>query len=178
MRTIRADCTIVDLLVRNSTGRLAPDPSGWTSDNVAARINDANAVWAQAGIRFAMGPVGYSPFMCDDQSAEVDPGRTYFMVANHVHGSSFQRGRVSLAFIKRFSVSTLAGQSAEANAFTALAFPVYPSQSRWTLAHELGHLLGLPDESASGTIMYGGLPNSGRLRADQITDALRSRHLA
>ena len=177
MPSLRVDCTIVDLLVRNSSGRLAPDPSGWTPERVRARVADANAVWAQAGIRFDITTITSNPFRCENESDRVD--RTaFFMLATHIHGASFQKGRVSIAFIKRFASEDTGGESVFDNAYTALAYPRYDTQSRWTLAHELGHLLGLNDESSSGSIMYGGLPSSGRIRPDQVARALRCRHFA
>ena len=153
---------------------IKPDPG---KPEIEQAITAANKIWKQADITFKLR--GFAEIATDPpgSSEEVSTADFFAIVAKE---KIKPQGSVVVLFVKKFESRDLGGFAAE-----RLGVCILTSLSGTTLgnvlAHELGHLLSLPDVkhkdgsvAPNANLMYEALLLDTKLDAGQIKDARAS----
>jgi hypothetical protein len=152
-------------------------PSGHSEKNVKSAIDVANKIWAKADITFQLRNTFFPTSEAPGNLEEVSVSGFFRMLTTLKIKAM---GGVSALFVKKFENIDVGGFAAE-----KLGACILPSLSDpWlgkTLAHELGHLLSLPDlvnppnqAMYNYNLMYGALRANDDLTPDQIEKARKS----
>jgi hypothetical protein len=152
-------------------------PSGHSEKTVKSAIDVANKIWAKADITFQLRNTFFPTTEAPGNLEEVSVSAFFGMLTTLKIKAM---GGVSALFVKKFENIDVGGFAAE-----KLGTCILPSLSDpWlgkTLAHELGHLLSLPDlvnppnqAMYNYNLMYGALRANDDLTPDQIEKARKS----
>jgi len=146
--------------------------SGQTDDTVRVSIERANKIWKPAGIAFRLNKQ-ISKAVEFDSKAVTEEGFLTLVAMLKLPPSS-----LSMMFVRKFDSPHLGGQAVEELGAGIISSVANPTQGN-VLAHELGHLLGLPDlKHVDGStknrynLMYEALAAGYGLTPGQIATAL------
>jgi hypothetical protein len=112
--------------------------SGQTEETVNRSIERANEIWKPAGISFRVGQL-VSRDLEFDSRAVTEEGFLSLVAALRLPAAG-----LSMLFVRKFDSPHLGGQAVESLGAGIVTRLDNPTQGN-VLAHELGHLLGLPD---------------------------------
>jgi len=145
--------------------------SGQTEQTVRASIARANEIWKPAEIKFQLNK-WISKDIEFDSKVVTEEGFLSLVAALKLEPTG-----LSMLFVRKFESAHLGGQAVDSLGAGILASVANPTQGN-VLAHELGHLLGLPDlKYVEGSVenrynlMYEALSAGYQLTADQIKTA-------
>ena len=136
-------------------------PSGWDESSVFTVLKGANEYLRPAKVNFELaGKVNVITMWPRIKSGVVDE-IDFKAIAGRIGAQCFKRGEARLAFIKKFAGALYRGRSIQSWCYSCVERPDMATrvagpnlaQARWTLAHELGHLLGLGHDESNTTRM-------------------------
>ena len=142
-------------------GRRAPP--GRTAASVAAAVNAARQIWAQAQIDFNLPPPREVENALPNAADAVDPSGFFFLASQYRPN----HGRISVVFVARFTRPELGGGRPRNTAVCVLP-AMNDIGSGKMLAHEIGHILGLGHEDQdANNLMFPAARADDQLRQDQ-----------
>jgi hypothetical protein len=146
--------------------------SGQTELTIRATVDRANEIWKPAGIAFRVSKLASKDIEFDSKAVSEEG------FLSLVAALKLPRNGLSMMFVRKFESAHLGGQAVEALGAGIVGLVENPTQGN-VLAHELGHLLGLPDlQHVEGSIqnrynlMYEALAAGYELTPAQIKTAL------
>ncbi|HUL16995.1 MAG TPA: hypothetical protein VLV88_13435 [Terriglobales bacterium] len=130
----------------------------------------ANQIWQPAKIQFTIRSITASEIAAPNNAEVVDDDGFFFLARQFP-----PKGAVSLLLVDKFKSKHLGGMSAEPLTAAIIPYLDNPSFGR-ILAHELGHLLGLPDlKTDHYNLMYQAYQAAYNLTPGQIATTHASR---
>jgi hypothetical protein len=153
-------------------------PSDQTKESIQNAIAVANAIWAQADISFHMRHCVLKTTKAPGNAEKVGTEGFVVLVKDLHVKPTFGAG---VLFVRKFEDAHLGGRAVENMRACIITYLTNPLLGK-TLAHELGHLLSLPDlrNDKVGVVnnynlMFGSLRAGDKLTPQQITQARDSK---
>lgn len=126
----------------------SPDDESLTCANAARQLfePETDKIWAQAGVDVEYLPwvTHYDTSLFDVDSAEVD---MLFGTGGLAHGASSTPGVISMWFVGTLPSASDFGRASVLGPRTVIGDGTFSAGRRDTIAHELGHNLGLDHEA-------------------------------